>query len=87
VLGLEDGSCLHLPGRKFSLLPGSWDTIKLNVSTMQVGTPVKSNKHYPFVVRIFMESGFIDFPFLLIFPGEGESRQAVEGRKMKKILR
>jgi hypothetical protein len=28
VLNLEDGSCLHISGNVFTLLPGSWDTIR-----------------------------------------------------------
>jgi hypothetical protein len=84
VLSLEDGNCLHLLGREFTLLPGSWDTIGLTVSrTNQSEEAIKPSKPYPFAIRVFMESGFTDFPFLLTFSGNANSRQ----KKINRLAR
>ena len=85
VFMLDDGSCLHLPEKQFSLLPGGWDTIRLTIfPTTQSETRIKAGREYPFVVRVFMESGFIDFPFFLGTPEEENAHQPVKRKKVKR---
>lgn len=81
VLSLEDGNCLHLPARELTLLPGSWDTIGLAISrTNQSEEAIKPGKPYPCAIRVFMESGFTDFPFSLIFSGTANRKQKTINR-------
>ena len=56
---VEDGRRLFLPIDQISLLPEAWDAIVLAVSADKEIEPGK----FEFEVRVFLESGCVDYPF------------------------
>ena len=56
---VEDGRRLFLPIDQISLLPEAWDAIDLVVWSDKLIEPGK----FEFEVRVFLESGCVDYPF------------------------
>ena len=57
---VEDGRRLFLPMYQFSLLPDAWDAIEFWV---KCDSSIKTGSKFDFEVRVFFESGCVDYPF------------------------
>jgi hypothetical protein len=58
------GNLLHLPDKKFEVLPGAWVSIDISLHTY-VGGLKLGNKEM-FALRMFHEQGVYDHPFYIV---------------------
>jgi hypothetical protein len=61
VIQLPDQQAIHLPNKEFHLRPAMWDSISLDLFSRGM---IPTGDHR-FVVRLYTESGYFDFPFTL----------------------
>ncbi len=62
AISIGPGTRLHLSRKQYTILPGSWEKARFTIQTEQ---SADSQKTETFAIRVFTDTGVVDFPFTI----------------------